>query len=189
MTSTLPLFTGDSGLTTPSTQDPVKLPVSRDDQSGVYTCTEYVLSWVHNMTLTLWASQASWASREKVFFHQSNCIPDVKFFDSLTGWMLVTLATLRWNRNQVYSSVTPTLATLCWREHHIVNLALHVICVFTVLYCTCTIHRLVKHCFCHFQGGQIVSDNKPMSTTTQKSIAASSGQVVLGMSVHVGVLV
>ena len=36
MTSTLQLFTGDSGLTTciaPSTQDPVKLPVSHDDQS------------------------------------------------------------------------------------------------------------------------------------------------------------
>ena len=26
-------------------------------------------------------------------------------------------------RNQVYSSVTPTLAMLCWRERHIVNQA------------------------------------------------------------------
>ena len=43
MTSTLPLFTGDSGPTTPSTQDPVKLRVSHDDQSGVYTCIQYVL--------------------------------------------------------------------------------------------------------------------------------------------------
>ena len=25
---------------------------------------------------------------EKVFFHQSNCIPDVKFFDNLIGWTL-----------------------------------------------------------------------------------------------------
>ena len=25
---------------------------------------------------------------EKSFFHQSNCIPDVKFFDNLIGWML-----------------------------------------------------------------------------------------------------
>ena len=24
----------------------------------------------------------------KVFFHQSNWIPDVKFFDNLIGWML-----------------------------------------------------------------------------------------------------
>ena len=37
MTSTLPLFTGDSGLTTPSTQEPVKLAVSRDVQSGMCT--------------------------------------------------------------------------------------------------------------------------------------------------------
>ena len=43
MTSTLPLFTGDSGPTTPSTQNPVKLRVSHDDQSGVYTCVQYVL--------------------------------------------------------------------------------------------------------------------------------------------------
>ena len=25
---------------------------------------------------------------EKSFFHQSNCIPDVKFFDNLIGWTL-----------------------------------------------------------------------------------------------------
>ena len=25
---------------------------------------------------------------KSIFFHQSNCIPDVKFFDNLTGWML-----------------------------------------------------------------------------------------------------
>ena len=37
-------------------------------------------------------------------------------------------ATLRWNRNQVYFSVTPTLAMLRWREHHIVNQAL-VLCI------------------------------------------------------------
>ena len=34
------------------------------------------------------------------------------------------LATLHWNRNRVYSSVTPTLAMLCRRERHIVNQAL-----------------------------------------------------------------
>ena len=33
-------------------------------------------------------------------------------------WLM--LATQRWNRNQVYSSVTPTLAMLRWCEHHIV---------------------------------------------------------------------
>ena len=51
-----------------------------------------------------------------------------------------------------------------------------------------TIHRLIKYCFCHFQGGQIISDNKPISTATQKSSIASSGQGVLGMyfgDVHV----
>ena len=57
---------------------------------------------------------------EKVFFHQSNCIPDVKFFDN-GRWL--TFATLCWNRNRVYSSVTPTLATLRWRERRIVNQA------------------------------------------------------------------
>ena len=31
---------------------------------------------------------------------------------------------LHWNRNQVYSSVTPTLTTFRWRERHIVNQAL-----------------------------------------------------------------
>ena len=25
---------------------------------------------------------------EKVFFHQSNCMPNVNFFDNLSGWML-----------------------------------------------------------------------------------------------------
>ena len=36
MTSTLPLFTGDSGLTTPSTQETVKQALSDDDdQSGM----------------------------------------------------------------------------------------------------------------------------------------------------------
>ena len=24
----------------------------------------------------------------KKFFHHSNCIPDIKFFDNLTGWTL-----------------------------------------------------------------------------------------------------
>ena len=42
-------------------------------------------SLVHNMTLV---PQASQASRKKIFFHQSNCIPDVKFFNNLIGWML-----------------------------------------------------------------------------------------------------
>ena len=37
---------------------------------------------------------------EKSFFHQSNCIPNVKFFNNLIGWMLaIALAMLRWNRN------------------------------------------------------------------------------------------
>ena len=44
-----------------------------------------VLSLVHNMTLVPRALRASW---KKVFFHQSNCIPDVNFFDNLIGWTL-----------------------------------------------------------------------------------------------------
>ena len=46
-----------------------------------------------------------------------------------TIWLVgrwLTLATLRWNRNRVYSSVTSTLATLRWRERHIVNQAWHI---------------------------------------------------------------
>ena len=30
-----------------------------------------------------------------------------------------------WNRNRVYSSITPMLAMLHWRQHHIVDQALH----------------------------------------------------------------
>ena len=75
---------------------------------------EEELSRVHNMTL------APWASREKLFFHQSNCIPDVTIW--LVGhWLMLT--TLRWSRNQVYSSITLTLVMLCWHERHIVNQA------------------------------------------------------------------
>ena len=78
---------------------------------------------VHNMML------APRTSREKVFFHQTNYIPDVKFFDNLIGW---TLAMQNWNRNRVYSSITPMLATLHWHQHHIVNqaLLLDVLCVY-----------------------------------------------------------
>ena len=43
MTWTLPLFTGDSGLTTPSTQEPVKLAVSHDVQSGMCTFSMYCI--------------------------------------------------------------------------------------------------------------------------------------------------
>ena len=53
-------------------------------------------------------------------FHLSycTCIPEIKFFDNLIGW---TLATQHWNRNRVSSTITPTLMTLRWHEHHIVN--------------------------------------------------------------------
>ena len=37
------------------------------------------------MTLATQASRALW---EKVFFHLSNSILDVKFFDNLIGWTL-----------------------------------------------------------------------------------------------------
>ena len=40
------------------------------------------------MTLAQQASRASWASWKKPFFHQSNRIPDIKFFDNLIGWMV-----------------------------------------------------------------------------------------------------
>ena len=30
-------------------------------------------------------------TEKKSFFHQSNCIPDVKFFDNLIGWMLANV--------------------------------------------------------------------------------------------------
>ena len=42
MTSTLPLFTGDSVLTTPSTQETVKPSLSDDDQSGMSDFHVYV---------------------------------------------------------------------------------------------------------------------------------------------------
>ena len=41
-----------------------------------------------------------------------------------TTWLVecwLTLAMRRWNRNRVYSSVTPTLTMLGWQERHIVN--------------------------------------------------------------------
>ena len=41
-----------------------------------------ILSLVYNMTL------ASQVSRKKYLYHQSNYIPDIKFFDNLIGWML-----------------------------------------------------------------------------------------------------
>ena len=83
------------------------------------------------MTLAPWASRASWASRKKVFFTSQIASPTLNLS---TIWLVgrrLTLATLRWNRNRVYSSVTSTLATLHWRERHIVNQALrwhHVRC-------------------------------------------------------------
>ena len=42
MTSTLPLFTGDSVLTTPSTQETVKQALSDDEQSGMSGFHVYV---------------------------------------------------------------------------------------------------------------------------------------------------
>ena len=58
----------------------------------------------------------------------------LNFFDNLIGWTLDNAVMQHWNRNQVYSSVTPTLmvsvasitltlATLCWCQHHLVNTA------------------------------------------------------------------
>ena len=48
----------------------------------------------------------------------------------LTIWLgrWLTLATLCWNRNRVYSSVTLMLVTLRWHERHIVNQALCRLC-------------------------------------------------------------
>ena len=61
---------------------------------------------------------------EKVFFISQIASLTLHFS---TIWLVgcwLTLSTLRWNRNRVYSSITPTLATLRWRECHIVNQAL-----------------------------------------------------------------
>ena len=60
---------------------------------------------------------------EKSFFTSQIASLTLNFSTiSLVGnWL--TLATLRWNRNRVYSSVTLTLAMLRWRERHIVNQA------------------------------------------------------------------
>ena len=38
---------------------------------------------------------------------------------SVGCWLMLT--TQLWNRNWVYSSITPMLVTLCWCQHHIVN--------------------------------------------------------------------
>ena len=60
---------------------------------------------------------------KKSIFHQSNSLPDIKFFDNLIGWMLANTgkATLEKKLSQ---SVTLTLATLRWLQRHIVNPAL-----------------------------------------------------------------
>ena len=62
---------------------------------------------------------------EKSLFFTSQIASLTSIFSTI--WLVghwLTLTTLCWNRNGVYSSVTPTLATLRWREHHIVNQAL-----------------------------------------------------------------
>ena len=58
MTSTLPLFTGDSVLTTPSTQETVKQTLSDYDQSGmsgfhVYVSTTIILGTLCMYTIML----------------------------------------------------------------------------------------------------------------------------------------
>ena len=71
------------------------------------------------------APQVSWASRKKVFLTRQIASLTLNFS---TIWLVgrwLMLSTLRWNRNRVYSSVTPTLAMLRWRKRHIVNQALH----------------------------------------------------------------
>ena len=62
------------------------------------------------------ASRASWASWKKVFFTSQIASPALNFS---TIWLVghrLTLVTLRWNRNRVYSSVTPTLARASYCE-------------------------------------------------------------------------
>ena len=56
----------------------------------------------------------------KSIFYQSNCIPDVKFFDNLIGW---TLANTHDATLEEKSSLFQTLAMLCWHENHIENQA------------------------------------------------------------------
>ena len=54
ITSTLPLFTGDSVLTTPSTQETVKLAVSDYDQSGMSGFHVYVFTTIKLGTLCMY---------------------------------------------------------------------------------------------------------------------------------------
>ena len=53
MTSTLPLFTGDSVLTTPSTQETAKQTLSDDDQSGMSDFHVYVFTTIILITLCM----------------------------------------------------------------------------------------------------------------------------------------
>ena len=54
MTSTLPLFTGDSVLTTPSTQETVKQTQSDYDQSGMSGFHVYVFTTIIQGTLCMY---------------------------------------------------------------------------------------------------------------------------------------
>ena len=52
-------------------------------------------------------------------FHQSKSIHDVKLFNSLIGWTLANGAgDTMLEYKSICSSVTPTFATLCWRQCH-----------------------------------------------------------------------
>ena len=71
----------------------------------------FLLSLVYNVMLEPQASQ------DKHFSLVNFC----QIFDNLIGWTLLMLATQHWNRNKVYVSIMPTLVTLRWCHHYIVN--------------------------------------------------------------------
>ena len=104
----------------------VKLKAST---SKVYTL--YTLSWIYNMTL---ACESHERHGENALFCWSKLSVPSRAFS--TFWLVERWLTLwwwPWNRIRFYSSVTLTLATLCWRQRHIVNPPLCIISTITLI--------------------------------------------------------
>ena len=101
------------------------------DSSCTHQCspTEYRL--VHNNYDAGATSVTSFMSitGKTVFFFTSQILFLMLNFSTI--WLVgrwLTLATQRWNRNQVCSIISPKLVMLHWRECHIVNQAYHCSC-------------------------------------------------------------
>ena len=101
-----------------------------------------------------WTSRVLWASRKSLFTSQIASL----MLNFSTVWLVgcwLTLATLRWNRNQVYSSITLTPAMLHWRELHIVNQALAVLIATVTLLSVLACMWVVWCCPAPLQTGRV----------------------------------